>query len=457
VGNALFWALLLLTILLGMVNRRAFVVLIVAMAGIPLTMLTGDTKYFVAIGGMAGVAVWSFAIVIGCFAALIASMGKLPELIVRTPAFFLFMLLAVVSLTWADSFLYGVRMLAKYSVPMLFFWVLLVTRPDASLIRRLESALYFTCVVAAILAFANTLSGGVIAPLPAKHGILGIPALATPYASAANFSFLVVCGALAAYCRFLQSHRALHLLLAAFLFACVALAFVRNSIAGAVLGVAVIHLSRARAVATPVFIAIAIVVSVLIVTSDAFMQRMFFVPERVQWSALVTDPDKFLANVNTSGRTMLWARAHRAFADKSSWVGAGAGAVDAWIKTEDSFHSELHSEVYRIRLELGWVGLSIYLLGLGSLWLRILRDVRRTTPDTLTISARVSGALIPVYLLTLLTDNTLNYAAGFGVLVYGFAAQALVERARRPTGAAHEIVARKADSLLVHGSGATAN
>ena len=455
-GNALFWALLLLTILLGMVNRRAFVVLIVGIAGIPLTVLTGDTKFFAAIGGMAGVAVWSFAIVVGCIAALIGSMGKLPALMVKTPAFFLFMLLAVVSLTWADNLLYGVRMLAKYAVPMLFFWVLLVTKPDASLIRRLEAALYFTCVVAAVLAFVNTLSGGVIAPLPAKQGILGIPALATPYASAANFSFLVVCGALVAYCRFLQSHRALHLLLAAFLFACVALAFVRNSIAGAVLGVVIIHLARARAVATPVFIAIAIMVSALIVTSDAFMQRMFFVPERVQWSALVTDPEKFLANVNTSGRTMLWARAHRAFADQSSWVGAGAGAVDAWIKTEDSFHSELHSEVYRIRLELGWFGLSIYLLGLGSLWLRILREVRSSSPETLAISARASCALIPVYLLTLLTDNTLNYAAGFGVLVYGFAALAFVERARRATGAAHDIVARKADSRIVHGIGATA-
>jgi len=36
-----------------------------------------------------------------------------------------------------------------------------------------------------------------------------------------------------------------------------------------------------------------------------------------------------------------------------------------------------------------------------------------------------------MYVLTLLTDNTLNYAAGFGVIVYGFAALALVELAQR--------------------------
>jgi hypothetical protein len=296
----------------------------------------------------------------------------------------------------------------------------------------------------ALFGLFNTVGGGVLARLPSKRGILGIPALATPYASAANFSFLIVCGALGAYCRFLQSRSALHLLLAGFLFACVGLAFVRISIAAAVLGVAVIHLSRARAVATPIFIATGILVSALIVSSDAFMHRMFFVPERVQWVTIITDPDRFLANVNTSGRTLLWARAGRAFAEKSPWVGAGAGAVDAWIHTGDSFNSQLHSEVYRVRIELGWLGLSIYLLGLGSLWLRILREVRRSRPEALTVSARVSCALIPVYLLTLLTDNSLNYASGFGVLVYGFAALALVEHARAHRAAAAAKVAGSA-------------
>ncbi len=429
-GNVLFGAVALLTIGFGMVKRPAFVLLIVLMSGIPISLLTGDTKYFIALGGMSGQAAWAFAIVIGCLAALIAYLARLHLVLARTPAFLLFLSFALVSLSWADSLLDGVRMLAKYAAPMLFFWVLLAMNPGERLIRRLELALYASCSIAGLLALVNTLGGGFIAPLLAKTGILGLPALAAPHTSAANFSFLLACGAITAYCRFLVSRRWLTLLLAAFFMTCVAFAFVRISLAGTVLGIATVHLVRARPWATPMFAALAALAAlaaVFIVTSDAFMNRMFFVPARVHWSQLLAEPEMFMANVDTSGRTLLWDRAKRAFAGESAWVGAGVGAVDAWINTGDSLHSELHSEVYRVRLELGWIGLAIYVLGLVALWWRLVRATRRARREQVTVAMRASCAMLPVYFLTLLTDNTINYAAGFGAIVYGFAAIALVE------------------------------
>jgi hypothetical protein len=456
VGNALFVALALATIFFGMVKRPAFVALVIVMAGIPTSLLTGDTKYFVALGGMSGQAAWAFAIVIGCLAALIAYLARLHQVLARTPAFLLFLLFALISLSWAGSLLDGLRMLAKYAGPMLFFWVLLAMEPGARLVRRLELALYAGCAIACALAIVNTLGGGFIAPLPAKSGVLGMNALAAPYTSAANFSFLVVCGAITAYCRFLASRRVLHLLITGFFLLCVAFAFVRISLAGAVLGFAIVHLVRARLFATPVFVALAVLATVLTVTSDAFMERMFFVPERVQWSQAISDPEKFLANVNTSGRTLLWSRAERAFAEESQWVGAGVGSVDAWINTGDSLASELHSEVYRVRLELGWIGLGIYLLGLLALWWRLVRATRRANRQHVTVAMRASCALLPAYFLTLLTDNTINYASGFGVAVYGFGAIATVEiaatRAAGRTSARAPAPGRRASLRMLHGS-----
>lgn len=430
-GQVLFGAVALLAVILGMVNRRAFVLFVVLMAGIPFSLLTGDTKFLAALGGMAGQAVWLFAIVVGCLAALISQMGRLHLVLGRTPAMLLFLLLGAMSLTWAESFLDGLRMLVKLAAPMLFLWVILAMDPDKHLRRRIETALYAGCIIALLIALTNTLSGGFFAPVARKPGLFGMAALTTPFSSPANFSFLILCGALSAYCRFLASRRVIHFVLAAVLFGAVALAFVRISMAGALLGVAIIHLVRARAIMTPIFMGLAALGVFFVVTSDAFMSRMFFVPESVRWQEAVTAPDRFMEKVNTSGRTLLWSNASRAFAEDSPWVGAGVGAVDQWINTRS--HTELHSEVFRLWLELGWLGLGIFVSGLAALWWRLLREVRRARRDEVTVPLRASCALLPAYFLTLLTDNTFNYATGFGVIVYAFAAMAI----RLSTGREH--------------------
>jgi O-antigen ligase len=454
-GNVLFAALGLATIGFGMINRRAFVLVIVLMAGIPISLMTRESEYFAALGGMSGQAAWLFAIVIGCLAALIAYLGKLPRVLSAAPMLLVFLVFAALSLSWTNSVLDGARMLAKLAAPILFFWVVLAMQPQAKLGRQIENALYASCVVSVILALANAATGGALAPLSLKGGVGGLQELAAPFTSPANFSFLVLVGAVTAYCRFLESRRVLHFGLFLFFLLAVTLAFVRISLAGALLGIAAAHLVRGRAMTTVILGAIAVVAGGLLVTTDAFMQRMFFVPERVHWSQALTSPEKFLSNVNTSGRTLLWARASRAFADESAWTGAGVGSVDAWINTGDSFSSELHSEVFRVKLELGWLGLAVFMSGIAALWLQLLRALRRAGAEGQTVALRASCVLLPVYTLTLLTDNTLNYAAGFGVLVYGFAALALVDVARRNKVAAAK--RERADSQLLHRAVAIAN
>ena len=164
--------------------------------------------------------------------------------------FLLFLLLAAISLTWTPSFLDGVRMLVKLAAPMMFCWVLLAMRPDATFARRIETALYAGCLISVMLAVVNQVSGGGLAPLAMKGGLGGLPALAAPYTSPANFSFLILVGAIAAYCRFLQSRRVIHGLLFLVFIGTVALAFVRISLAGSLIGIAAVHLVRARPIAT---------------------------------------------------------------------------------------------------------------------------------------------------------------------------------------------------------------
>ena len=101
--------------------------------------------------------------------------------------------------------------------------------------------------------------------------------------------------------------------------------------------------------------------------------------------------------------------------------------MDAWINTGDAISTELHSEVFRLYLEVGWIGLILFMLGLVGLWWRLVRGLRRLPLGQQTVAMRASCALLPPYALTLLTDNTINYASGFGVLVYALAALALAD------------------------------
>ena len=184
--------------------------MVIVVAGVPISLMTGNALYFVALGGMAGQAAWLLAIVVGCLCALLAYLGRLHVVVARTPMFLLFLLFAAMSLTWTPSFLDGVRMLAKLAAPIMFCWVLLAMRPDVAFARRIETALYAGCLISTLLAVVNLASGGALAPLVMKGGLGGMASLAAPFTSPANFSFFILVGAITAYCRFLQSRRAIH-------------------------------------------------------------------------------------------------------------------------------------------------------------------------------------------------------------------------------------------------------
>ena len=427
----------LIAMLLGstVAKPRLMLLMVFFMAGIPVALITGNASFFAALGGMWGQAAYAFALVIACLMTLIASVNRTPAAFGRTPFLFAFLLYCVASVAWADNLLNAIRMLAKVASPFLFLWAVMVIRPDERTARRLETALYLTCMIGCALAVVHMFTGNLMGPHLQKNGPFGFAMLAAPYTSGANFSFLMLAGATTAYCRWLRDRRLLHLLLALALAFSLVLSFVRITLAAALLCIAMVHMLRVRrGVAIGVMI-LAGVAGGLIATSDAFMQRMFFQPDRVEWSQAFTDFERFSANVNTSGRMTLWTEAARKFEDGSALLGNGMGAVENWIQSGGSFGSELHSEVYRLYLETGWIGLGLFLLGLFGLWRAVRRECQAQLRrgEKLSVPAQTSVAMLPAYGLTLLTDNTLNYASEFGVIVFGLAGLALIvvpERAR---------------------------
>ena len=104
---------------------------------------------------------------------------------------------------------------------------------------------------------------------------------------------------------------------------------------------------------------------------------------------------------------------------------------------------------------MGWTGLILFMLGLAGLWWRLVRGLRRMPREQQTVAMRASCALLPAYAITLLTDNTINYASGFGIIVYTLAALALNDIAERSKAAVVHREPRVAAPRFVHEGAAT--
>jgi O-antigen ligase len=312
----------------------------------------------------------------------------------------------------------------------LFLWAVLAIRPDERAQRNLETALYVTCAIACALAAAHLATGDLLGPRLAKTGPFGFAVLASPYTSGANFSFLILTGAATAYCRWLNDRRIVHLLLVILLATALLLSFVRVALAAFVMCIALIHVFRARRLVAIMLSIVALAVVAALASTDVFMKRMFYKPHEVEWSQALSDFDGFMANVNSSGRISIWSDAARDFSHESRWIGAGVGSVDTWIRAQGATGTELHSEVYRLYLETGWLGLGLYSAGLLAFWRAVRRGYREHARrgEPVPVQMQAAAVLLPAYALTLLTDNTLNYASEFGVVVFGLAGVALLQR-----------------------------
>jgi hypothetical protein len=391
-----------------------------AIGGIPIALITGDPSLF-GPGGINADAAYLGILLL----ALLATLAVRPLHLARIgyaqwPAI-TYLVYAALSLTWTVDVLDGLRMLAKLLAPPLFFWAAVSLDDGPEFRRRLVLATYGTCLCSLALAAANLVTHGGLAPLNPVPNSLGFSSLTVPYSSPANFSMLVATGALLAYCEWLSTRHISRVILFAIFAAGVLLAFTRITIAGLLAGILLVHWFAGQRGSWFRYVAMAgvLAIATVLLTSDALMHRMFYDPAAVVWSDLFLHTDTFLDNVNTSGRSQYWARALREIPSASAMRGAGVGSVEHWMHVIKG--NQLHSEVLRLYVDLGWIGVSLAGVALASNWRwhgklrRRLKAARIAVPPL----TAVAPALSALYVATLLTDNSLNYVTNFAIFTFG--------------------------------------
>lgn len=405
-------------------SSKNLVLFVLAIGGIPLTTFMPDLVLLGFLGGLSPQAAFLFFIVAALGFVLMFSNGVLFQEMLRFNVYSLFIIYTAFSVFWGDDFIYGLRLFVKLLSPFLLYLAVISFIKNNEDLKKIENALYFCVLVVLVLIAINYLTGGAIGGDKVKYKWIPLGVLTAPYMSPANFSFFVSSIALYSVARFLFTKENKYFVIFVILSFAVFAAFTRIAMAGLVVGtgICVFMLIRNKMIKVMFPLVLIFGFVLMLFTVDKFRDRMFYNADEFSFSQAIESPEMLEKNFDTSGRIFLWANVLERYKDSSVLFGGGVGSLDLLMDKE--FKSlELHSEYLRLFLDLGLVGLVLYLLGMLQMLYRLFR-MKSETYYCLYSSVAIAG--IAYYLITLFTDNSLNYVTEFANYIFLFIGLAVV-------------------------------
>jgi len=330
---------------------------------------------------------------------------------------FIFLLFSMLSLIWAPSEIFGIRMLLKLAAPFLMLIVFMAGISKERQLRTVKTLMLFSGTLIVFMAFATKLAG-TIAPIPGIDPELG---LTVPYTSPAVFSAHLLAVSMLGFAILRYKKTFKNLFLVTLFAIAILLAFTRIAIAGIFVGFSVISFIAMRGFAR-IAIPIGSVLGFLslFLFNNKFKERMFLnSANKITASSFIDDPSTVVDHIAGSGRYAAWKQVISRFFDPSPLIGSGVGA------TQDFFYSNslsglgvIHSEYIRLLSEVGIIGLILFVLMVLAYAARLLTNFRRASHvEAKTYAAAAIGALV-VYLVFMATDNAFDYANQFGIYVF---------------------------------------
>jgi O-antigen ligase len=341
---------------------------------------------------------------------LLLQLRRSTPYLVRYPVHIAFLLFGVLALWWAPSLLYGARMLAKLSSPLLALLLVMLAVTTAGQLKVMERLMIGGGVLVVSISLVTTAAG---------WGGESV-GLTVPGIGPALFSAFTVVIAILALVRMRDEQPAANLLILLVMAAATLAAFTRITIAGLFLGCSVVLFLSARGL-WRVLLPVAGTCGgiLLFFLSDTFKSRMFVDPGKIAFAALLEDPGAVLSHVHGSGRFVAWAFAMKEFFLPSPLIGSGIGATQHYYYSQSATGlGVIHSEYVRLLSEVGAVGLLLFLAAMLVYLIRLARTYR-AAPNTASGRYALAGiGGLVAYLVFMATDNAFDYVNGFGLYVF---------------------------------------
>ena len=400
-------------------SPKKLVLYVLLIGGVPLTTFMPNLVLLGFLGGLAPQAAFLFFIVGSLAFVILLSDGEMLRAALRFNIFVLFIVYVIFSITWSDSFIYGLRLSIKLMSPLLLYMAVVGSIKTKQDFLDVEKVIFACVSIVVFLALFNFLTGGAIGGDKVKYKWIPLGVFTAPYMSPANFSFFISLVSVFAIGHYFFFRKIKYALIYIALSVIVFLAFTRISMAGLVVasGICMFVLIKNKLVKYLFPLVVVIGFIIMLFTVDKFRDRMFYNAENFDFSEAIESPEKFEKNFDTSGRIFLWSSVLEYYQNSNILIGEGVGSLDKLMDKE--FNSlELHSEYLRLYLDLGVVGVLLYLSGFLQIILNLLKVTKNN--DVSKMYAAIAMGGVGFYLITLFTDNSFNYVTELGNYVFAF-------------------------------------
>jgi hypothetical protein len=426
--------LILIQLVVAGIAPARFVLLSLWIQTIPYTWNWDTQSVFqTPIGPLNVVAMQLFGFVLACLVAVVTQIDRTSLQIRNCKWHIAFIAFCLLSILYAPSAVYGLRMIAKLLGPLLFMIAILsVTNSEAEL-QNMQRAIFGSGVI--ILALALYARAAGISSDP-NFSMTGLSGLGPPSMGPPVFSAHMLPVAMLALATYLCKPRTTTLILLIASSAGIVAALQRTSAGALYLGFSTILFFGTRGVRRLLLPILPVLgLPALILFSATFRERMFFGDASPQ--ELLANPTKALASVNGSGRFGLWDIMLRKFFDPSPITGSGIGSTQDYLYTAAGA-GVVHSEYVRLLCEVGIAGLVLFVVAAISYLLRLRTYVARSNGESTRVPALAALGSLVAYLVFFSTDNGIDYVSQFGIYVFALIAIAIKSNQLAKVTYAHE-------------------
>jgi hypothetical protein len=311
----------------------------------------------------------------------------------------------VIGCFYSPSLGYAIRVVLKYCYPLLIcLFASKAVRDQETFLKAstLARTVALVSLIFSVIPFIGNLAPGVF-----WYGTAG----AINYISIMAFS-------LGMYC-FTNEKRKNLMFALIFLLPCFIWVF-RTSIMGSLVAIMAFSFIRYRLKSLPIIMGILMAGVIAVFTIPSLKKKMFH-EENVtleQFEAGKVKKDK----VNTNAREAMWTDLMARFYDKHEVAGSGTGSVQNYMYNHFVFGGLKvpHSDFVQIMCDNGLIALVLYIVISLFIFFHAFLVYWSTNEPIVRLSAIVAGASIVGVVVTLYSDNVVNYSMATLSMPYGF-------------------------------------